>query len=705
MTAAVSHPYGVRLFDQHAHLLAESAISVDVATERGYVSVDTKKRLDDLGFTKTAQSIPGLLIPIHGVDGTIRLYQYRPDMPRMAKDGRERKYETPWGKPLAIDVPVRINGTLTDPTIPLWITEGSRKADAAVSAGLTCVALLGVWGWRGTNPSGGKTALADWHSIALNNRDVYIAFDSDVMVKKEVQDALTALAGFLNSRGAHTRLVYLPAAADGTKVGLDDYLAAGGTIDQLYALARDPSQRPLPPAEPATQPVLPEPYKLEQTVDVFRRWLYLDDPAPVYALAGTIVANRAAGDPVWLLIVSAPSTGKTELLSSAARLPYIHSVATLTESSLLSGTSKREHAQDATGGVLRQIGDFGVLLAKDFTSVLAQNRDTRAQALAALREIYDGRWDRPVGTDGGRILSWQGKCGFIGGVTPALDRYHAVVATLGDRFLLLRLPDVDAAKTGTMALNHRGRETQMRTEMADALTGLVQHSDPTKVNRPLIESEVDELVQLATFTARARTGVDRDGYTGEITYLPQVEGPGRLVTAFARLLGGLEAIGCDLDTVWSVLHRIAIDCLPAVRAQLIPHLLDAKVAVRTSEAAMWLGVTTKSAKPYLEDLSLLGLADRTKTSEADNAPDMWSATDWLRDYWPTPKSRKEMYTTPHINSKESSEVTASNGHRSDTETYSWAPFGTSPSHFDEEVCPDCTAPLDSLWHAQRCLGD
>ena len=36
------------------------------------------------------------------------------------------------------------------------------------------------------------------------------------------------------------------------------------------------------------------------------------------------------------------------------------------------------------------------------------NRDTRAEVLAALREVYDGRWSRNVGTDGGRTLDWTG---------------------------------------------------------------------------------------------------------------------------------------------------------------------------------------------------------------------------------------------------------------------------------------------------------
>ena len=58
--------------------------------------------------------------------------------------------------------------------------------------------------------------------------------------------------------------------------------------------------------------------------------------------------------------------------------------------------------------LLRQVGTFGVLLCKDFSSVLAQNKDARAEAMAALREVYDGDWHRPVGTDGGKVKRVQG---------------------------------------------------------------------------------------------------------------------------------------------------------------------------------------------------------------------------------------------------------------------------------------------------------
>src|SRR5262249_8556120 len=63
--------------------------------------------------------------------------------------------------------------------------------------------------------------------------------------------------------------------------------------------APEPEPPQLPPPSPCT---------LDDTIAVFRRWLYLEDPSPVYAVAATLVANRAPGDPVWLLLVCAPST-------------------------------------------------------------------------------------------------------------------------------------------------------------------------------------------------------------------------------------------------------------------------------------------------------------------------------------------------------------------------------------------------------------
>jgi hypothetical protein len=224
------------LLPQHAQLLLDSGITPAVAQARGYQSVTTKAALKRLGFTESQCLVPALLIPSWGLTGEVALYQARPDTPRL-RQGKLVKYETPPGTQMALDVPPSARPWLGDPGRPLFITEGARKADAGVSQGLCTIDLLGVWNWRGTNVYGGKVALPDWESVALNGRPTYIVFDSDVMAKVEVYAALARLKPFLEQRGAQVQVVYLPPGVGGTKVGLDDYFVAGHSLQELMALA------------------------------------------------------------------------------------------------------------------------------------------------------------------------------------------------------------------------------------------------------------------------------------------------------------------------------------------------------------------------------------------------------------------------------------------------------------------------------------
>lgn len=182
------------LSDQHREMLAHSGITPEFAALRGYESLTSKSdksRLADIGITPAGRRVPGLLVPLLDIRGTTWGYQFRPDDPR-CRDGKPTKYETPTGQRNGIDVPPGAGPMLADPTIPLWITEGSKKADCAAARGLCCVALLGVWGWRGTNTAAGKTALADWQDVALNGRRVILAFDGDIQRKPAVRDAMLA---------------------------------------------------------------------------------------------------------------------------------------------------------------------------------------------------------------------------------------------------------------------------------------------------------------------------------------------------------------------------------------------------------------------------------------------------------------------------------------------------------------------------------
>ena len=212
------------LLESHfCHLHDGSGISPEVILERGYKTIMGKTDLGSLGFSRSQQRTPGILIPLWTVDGKQEGYQYRPDHPRFNQKSRPIKYESPLGSSIRLDCPPRCHKMLSDPHVPLWITEGSKKADALASKESCAVSLTGVWGFKGKNELGGVVLLADWDRIALKGRTVYLAFDSDVATKAPVRQALERLTEHLRRRGAKVWIANLPQDGD-AKTGIDDYL-------------------------------------------------------------------------------------------------------------------------------------------------------------------------------------------------------------------------------------------------------------------------------------------------------------------------------------------------------------------------------------------------------------------------------------------------------------------------------------------------
>ncbi|MHB1424796.1 MAG: DUF3854 domain-containing protein [Gemmataceae bacterium] len=209
-------PFARLLLPHHRELLIRSGIADNVITARGYFSEDVKANLARLGFSASQRQTPALVIPLWSLDGQIILYQIRPDAPRIHA-GKPRKYEVPFRSHLIIDVPPAAREKVNNPREPLFLTEGVRKADAAVTKGLCCLGLMSVWGW--------KNQERFWDKVPLTGRSVFIAFDSDFSINRSVRSAGIHLQQFLKARQAEVQFLFLPAAPNGDKVGLDDYLA------------------------------------------------------------------------------------------------------------------------------------------------------------------------------------------------------------------------------------------------------------------------------------------------------------------------------------------------------------------------------------------------------------------------------------------------------------------------------------------------
>ena len=225
---SMSAPNRNLLLPQHQKLIEDSGISDSIAQARGYRSLTTVQALAAVRLAKNQQFIPALLLPIWDITGQVSLHQVRPDHPRTI-GGKVVKYENPCRAHLIIDVPPTVREKVLTGTEPLFITDGIEKADAAVSLGLTCLGLMGVYGWMHQDKF--------WQSIPLDQRMVYIVFDSDIAKNVHVAKAAANLFAHLATMGAKPHTVTL--RGDGvSKVGLDDFLKAGGTPVELYSMAK-----------------------------------------------------------------------------------------------------------------------------------------------------------------------------------------------------------------------------------------------------------------------------------------------------------------------------------------------------------------------------------------------------------------------------------------------------------------------------------
>ncbi|HZO25093.1 MAG TPA: DUF3854 domain-containing protein [Chloroflexota bacterium] len=229
------------LTPEHWHeLTVESAILPEIIAEEGIRSLAGSHELPtpDAMFrhpnSHKGQHFPswpilgpGILFPIGTVYDALT-YQYKADEPRLSPfDGRPIKYETCGGSRLVLHVPRRVRRWLKVRTRELWLTEGAKKALSGAGAGLCIVGLMGVDAWVvKAQPDLPGEPLPDWDEIELRGRLIFIAFDSDVMTKPEVAWSRRRLTAFLRKRGATVVPVPIPHGPDGSKQGLDDYIAA-----------------------------------------------------------------------------------------------------------------------------------------------------------------------------------------------------------------------------------------------------------------------------------------------------------------------------------------------------------------------------------------------------------------------------------------------------------------------------------------------
>ncbi|MBA3794169.1 MAG: DUF3854 domain-containing protein [Rubrobacter sp.] len=216
------------LSDSHArHLEASSAIDPAVSEERGTFTARRGRDVPQDGG-KLPKKL-GIIFPVHTLDGEI-FHRLRPDNP-----GRLPKYLQPKGHPNRLDVHPSQHERIRQPGGMRYVTEGEKKVDAGVSHNVLMVGQSGVFNGQRDK---GAALIDDWKLLPLAGEEYAICYDSDIETNESVQLAADRLARLLEAEGAKVFITLLPPAPDGSKQGLDDFFANGGTAKQLGLLTR-----------------------------------------------------------------------------------------------------------------------------------------------------------------------------------------------------------------------------------------------------------------------------------------------------------------------------------------------------------------------------------------------------------------------------------------------------------------------------------
>jgi hypothetical protein len=365
--------------------------------------------------------------------------------------------------------------------------------------------------------------------------------------------------------------------------------------------------------------------------EAFAEWLALPDPDQgghpfdtVDLALATVVANRLDGDPLWLFLVAPPSSGKTETLMSLVDTADVYPLNNLTPATFVSGYERK----GGDTSLLPRV-DGKTIVMKDFTSILTMHRDARAEILSQLREIYDGAYSKDFGN--GKHVEWRGKVGLLAGVTPVIDREYAFNAALGERFLLSRVRTAPPRALARRALEQRSREADRRRRLRQLVAEFLVS---VPLHPPEISPEIREgLCALAEFAAVARSPIHFD-YRGEIDYIPEPEGPARLVKQLALMSQALSLVRAEPETsltTYVTACAVGQDTLPAQRRVVLEALLDPEHdgPATTTAIAEATKYPTSSARRYLQELTALRLVDRQPAEQG--RADRWSPSDRLRD--------------------------------------------------------------------------
>ncbi len=290
----------------------------------------------------------------------------------------------------------------------------------------------------------------------------------------------------------------------------------------------------------------------------------------------------------------------------------------------------------------------GLMIFKDFTSMLTKRKEARDVIMSQLREIYDGRYDRRTGNN--KDTQWQGQVGALAGVTEAVHEYMPDMSAMGDRFVMYspKMPDRRKLLEFTMKMRVSGTNQSELLEdakqaMAEYIHQALPHIHDIQLN--MNDKDREYLMDVCDFVTKARSGVIEDFRTNAVRFVPSAEMPTRMIDQLLSIgkafcvLRHAEGKSTELDkNDMDVLFKIAFDSIPIKRLWALRQIAGYLMGVTSAGVGQRIGYETNVVQQWLAQLAALGIVHKVYGSRQD----LWMLND---------EYRQIMQTYQHIEAK------------------------------------------------------
>lgn len=364
---------------------------------------------------------------------------------------------------------------------------------------------------------------------------------------------------------------------------------------------------------------------LAQINDLYRETFYLEDEAILPLLIAAVVGSKYSAPPVWFYLVGPSSGGKTELINTFAKIPFVTQISDLTPNTFLSGMANGKQETS----LLLQLGMNFVITMKDFTTIMSKSQESQEAIIAQMREIYDGHLVKQTGT--GKKIEWgpNGKATFIMASTEAIYAVQEKFADMGTRAINYVLKPQDRILTTKKALAMNGTFREKKEGIQTAIYEFVM--DKVR-NMPeelpaLPEDLQNDIILISDFASVCRSPVKRD-YRGEKSLALSAEMPMRMAKQLLSQAQILTYIndGVLSESLKEAIFKMGFDSIQKQR-RLVLEVLASYDRVNASAVATKINYNLQRAREWIEDLNMFGVCDRIRLDSRE----FWKMRPYYRD--------------------------------------------------------------------------